>query len=230
MTRRLILILSILCLLGFIGVCAIVFQHVKLPLILSYGLWILLICGGVIWSYIYIRVIIFQGRLIKLFRRILAGDYESGISLASPIKDEIASLVDLTNKMADQLRLYDRLRVDRISLLARAFDQIALQSKDAVILVDTDKKDLELNPTAQQIFEMEQGRLTFDSIEKQEVNKEFLALFNEAITNGKIIDETIVDFQVPIRNTRKRIAVRIIPLKNSEELVKLALIYMVEKG
>lgn len=88
------------------------------------------------------------------------------------------------------------------------------------------RETFKLNPAAQSLFDIDQGNFSFDSIEKQEKNKEFTELFNYVVKKGKVPQEDKVTIQLPIRNSQKEVYVKIIPIKDSEENVKLAIIFI----
>ncbi|MBN2058279.1 MAG: PAS domain-containing protein [Candidatus Saganbacteria bacterium] len=191
-----------------------------------YLLALLFLLALLSWLYLGLRVLVFRRQLVNFLRRILANDYSTGVRGGIWLGDEAADLGQLINKMADQLRAYDKLRMEKIALFHRAIDLIFRHVKEGMILVDVDRESLLLNPAVQEIFGIDQEKLSFDSIQKQENNKEFNKLFKQAVEQGKLIETCVVDLQLPIRNSRQNVCIRIVPLKDEAEKVRLAMIFV----
>ncbi|MBU0672580.1 MAG: PAS domain-containing protein [Candidatus Margulisbacteria bacterium] len=188
----------------------------------------LFVVGLATWVFLTLRLGMFKRQLVNLIRRILAGDYDTGVSEARWLGDEVTGLGILINKMVSQLNIYDKLRVGKIGLYHRLVELISANVERGIILVDADRQVLLLNTAVQKLFGIEQEKMTFESIEKQENNKEFLPLFKDLVENGKVIDTCTVDLQLPIRNARKRVCLKMAPLKDQDEKVRLALIFVAE--
>ncbi len=184
------------------------------------------VAGLAAWIYLTVRVGYVRRHLANCMRRLLNNDYKTGINEALWLGDEVSELAVLANKTVAQLQIYDQLRVDRIGLFRRLVDLISENVAEGIILVDVERKVLLFNTTAQKIFGIEQEKLTFDSVERQENNKQFLAMFKDLIDNGKVIDTCTVDLQLPIKNARKKVCLRMLPLKDKTEKVQLAVIFV----
>lgn len=191
-----------------------------------YPFLILLVLGAVSWLFITVRVIIFKSQLVKLFRHLLEGDYEVGIKAGFFLRDEINLLVKLINKTVDQLRTYDQLRAERVAFSYRAIEHISRSVKEGIIIADIEKGVFQFNPAAQAVFNVGHENITFDSIYKQEENKEFSRIFKNVIEWEKVPKEAKLTLQLPIRQSRKELVMKIIPLKDKNERVKLVIIFI----
>ncbi|MDD5566142.1 MAG: PAS domain-containing protein [Candidatus Omnitrophica bacterium] len=178
------------------------------------------------WLYIAVRVLIVKKKIALVLTRILFNEYETGIRVSERVNDEVTHLERLINRTCEQLRVYDALRVERIDLISRAMDTVYNHIQEGVIVADMEKKNLRANPAAREIFGIEQETITFDSIEKQEKNRDFVEFFKNAVEREKIFKEGMVTLQMPIRNASRQVALKIFPLKNKEETVKLAVIFI----
>ena len=191
---------------------------------LSVGLASVLLLGMAIWVYLTVRVLGFNRKLSNLLKRLLAGDYETGIETKIP--DELSRLVRQFNELGQRLRTYDKLRADKVSLNYRALDLIYRTVPEGVIIADLEKRTFKLNPVVQSLFNVKQESFSFDAIENQERNREFMALFKEASEQKKAAREGRVVLQLPMRDSSRKASVKIIPLKDAEEAVKLAIIFV----
>ncbi|MFH1768574.1 MAG: hypothetical protein ABH858_05395 [Candidatus Omnitrophota bacterium] len=152
---------------------------------------------------------------------LIAGNYEVDFKTDRFFKDEITALTQLIKKFLEQLRIYDKLRVDKISLIARALNLLYNSTKDAVVLVDMEKNIFKFNPSARLAFDVEQETFTFDSIRTQKENRRLLHLFFDAAMRKKMTQEGTVTVKLPVQNIEKEVSVKMIPLKDKDERVKL---------
>lgn len=186
----------------------------------------LLVLAVILWLYITVRVLILRKKMVLVLKRILFNEYETGIRVSERINDEVTHLERLINRTCEQLRVYDALRVERIDLISRAMDTVYHHVQEGIIIADMEKMSLRANPAAREIFGIEQETMTFDSIEKQERNRDFVAFFKDAVEREKIFKEDTVTLQMPIRNASRQVALKIFPLKDKEETVKFAVIFI----
>src|SRR4030042_5231318 len=87
---------------------------------------ILFVIGTIALIYISARAGLFQRNLRLYLQRLLAGNYETGIRVYPRLHDEIARLEKMVNKLADQLRSYDRMRAQYVAFYRRALNLIFL--------------------------------------------------------------------------------------------------------
>ena len=186
-------------------------------------LFVLLI---VLWTFLTLRFWFFQKRLKNFFRHILANDYSTGIRPITWLHDEISGLTRLANRAVDQLQTYDRLRSERTGMSYRALELICREIEEAVIIADMDKQIFRFYPAAQAMFEIKKDTFSFESIEKQDENSRFFRIFLLTTLKDKVEKEGTATFQLPLRETKREIFFRIIPLKDESEKVKLAIIFI----
>ncbi len=179
-----------------------------------------------LWIYLSVRIIRFQGRLRLFFRRILANDYSTGIRNIGWLDDELSRLTDLINRTADQLRIYDELRTEKTGLSYRSMDLLFRNSEKAIIMADLDKKVFRLNPAVQEIYDVKQEVYSFDAIMKQEANVRFVRTFLVATLRDQISKEGTAILKLPQREFAYELNFRLEPLKNNSEKVKYAFLFI----
>ncbi|MFC1478777.1 hypothetical protein ACFL57_04890 [Candidatus Margulisiibacteriota bacterium] len=177
------------------------------------------------WIYISLRALYIKQKLTTALRFILAGNYETGIKLRGKYEDDVTILARLVNEVMDQLRDYDKLRAGRVAIHNKTIDIILRSIKEGLMIARVEKKVFQLNPAIQQVFEIEQGNITFEAMAKPDSNREFMALFDKVLNAEKIPQEATASIQLPIRNATRKLQLKLIPVKDAEENVKLVLIF-----
>lgn len=180
--------------------------------------------GMLCWSYLTVRLIGFRVRLFNFLRQLLAGDYESGIRTRRRFTDEISRLEALSNRLAERLQAYDRLRADRVSIQSRAFDLLLDHAAEPLAAIDLQQEAFLLNPAAQKALGIERKNFSCESVLKPDINNEFCALFNDAITGRKTLTEGFSWLQLPGMSDPVYIGVQITPLRDRDEEVRFALL------
>ena len=85
----------------------------------------------------------------------------------------------------------------------------------------------EFNPVARDIFGINQASFAFDSLGRQENNKHFFQLLKAAMEQEKTTkEETKVSLDLPILKAKKEVTVKIFPLKDRSEKVRLVIIFL----
>ena len=186
----------------------------------------LLIVGIIIWLVIAIRTFIFKKSLVVCIEHLIAGDYASGIKMRSKFEDEITKLAKLINKLVDQLRVYDSLRSQSVSLNYRSLETIFTTVKEGIIIADIEKSILKFNLAAQSIFDVEVQTMSFDALEHQPENKQFFELLKDTVKRTKFYKKREVIIKLPIRNSTRKLIARVTPLKDDTENVKLIIIFL----
>lgn len=176
------------------------------------------------WGYLSVRIIGFRIRLFKFLRLLLANDYETGIRTRRRFTDEISRLEELANRVAERLSTYDRLRADRVSIQARAFDMILDRSAEPLAAIDMQQEVFLLNPAAQKALGIERKSFSFESVLKPDINHEFRDLFNDAVLGRKTLTEGFSWLQLPGMSDPVYVGVQFTPLRDREEEVRFALL------
>jgi PAS domain-containing protein len=182
--------------------------------------------GLLFWTYLTVRIFSFRRTLDRFLRHLLEGNYDAGIKMSRLFRDEVRAAAGLANAVADRLRLYDSLRAEKVALNTRAREILYSNMREAVMMADVEKRIFQLNPAARALFEIEQETMTFDSIKERQENAQFTRLFNETVELDRVLKEARITITLPIRGISKEIAVKIIPVKDREEKVKLAVIFL----
>jgi len=178
------------------------------------------------WFFLTIRFFSFYKQMRSFLRRLLAGDYETGIRASENCTDEISRLENLANQVVDRLRTYDQLRANRVSIHSRALDLLLAQSKKGVITANVEKRVFIFNPTAQKMLGIQRKSFSFESVLKPIINKNFNELFQKAITEQKTNTEGACHLQLPGMQTPARIELLIMPLRNRNEDVQFAFLFI----
>jgi PAS domain-containing protein len=176
------------------------------------------------WGYLTVRLIGFRVRLFNFLRQLLSGDYEAGIRTRRRFTDEVSRLEVLSNRLAERLQTYDRLRAERVSIQSRAFDLLLDRSAEQLAAIDVQQEVFLLNPAAQKALGIERKNFSFESVLKPDINGEFKDLFNDAITGRKIRNEGFSWLQLPGMSDPAYVGVEIIPLRDRNEDVCFAIL------
>ncbi|MDD4857178.1 MAG: hypothetical protein PHD74_03630 [Candidatus Krumholzibacteria bacterium] len=184
------------------------------------------ILGLLILIYITARLLVFERRLKNFTKNIIAGEYRTGIKAHRFMHDEVGELAALLNLAADRLRLYDALRAEKVAINTRAREIMFAETRAAVIIADVDERLFHFNPAAQGLFAVEQEEMTFDSIEKRPENAAFVEFFRDTVEREKVSREADLGITIPIRATTRGAHALIVPIKDREEKVRLALIFL----
>ena len=188
-----------------------------------------LAAGTAIWIYLFVRLWILKKRFTAFFRHILTGDYNTGIRKIPRIEDEFTDLVRLGNRMSDRLREYDELRAERTGLSYRALELISRNVKEGIMVANMEKGTFRFNPAIQELFGVKQDTATFDSVEKQAENRKFFRLFLSAAVKDGVAGEGSAVLRLPVRDAKRELFFRFLPLKDKSEKVRLVIIFAGQK-
>lgn len=178
--------------------------------------------------YILIRTVTFKKKMTEFIKQLLKGNFDAGIRSSRLFKDEIHQMEEEINKLGAQLKIYDVLRAERVDLSRRVLFLILKNVSQGIIIADMEKKIFQLNPAIQVLFHVEQEKVTFDAVEKQEGNNTFMALFQDVAVKEKVPKEGACSLQLNIHGLTRTISFKIAPLKDKKENVILALIFVDE--
>jgi PAS domain-containing protein len=176
------------------------------------------------WSYLTVRLIGFRVRLFNFLRQMLSGDYEAGIRTRRRFTDEVSRLEALSNRFAERLQIYDRLRAERVSIQSRAFDLLLDRSAEQLAAIDVQQEVILLNSAAQKVLGIERKNFSFESVLKPDINGEFKDLFNDAISGRKVRNEGFSWLQLPGMSDPTYVGVEITPLRDRNEAVCFAIL------
>ncbi len=191
---------------------------------LSWSLLILSVLFLLCWSHLTLRAFGFRKRMFLFLRRLLAGDYETGIRTREHFTDEISKIEAISNQVADRLRIYDRLRADRVSIHARALDLLLIHSQEGLITANVEKEIFLFNPVAQKILGVKRKSFSFESILKPTANETFARLFAQAVTGRKVNTRGHCALQLPGMSTPATASFLVMPLRDRDETVRFAVL------
>ncbi len=179
-----------------------------------------------VWIYLSLRVLRFKRRLINYLRRLLSGDYSTGIHHVSWIQDEITIITNLATKVAQHLETYDNLRADRTALSLRALEVLFRRASRKIIMADFDKSTFKFTKSLQQAFGVEQDTFSFKVIEKQSNNERFFRQFLLAAMKEAQVKEFSATLELPIRQSSLDLKFKFVPIKDRSEKVRIAFLYV----
>lgn len=176
------------------------------------------------WAWLSLRLLGFRKRFEAFMRRLVAGDYETGMRISAQCQDELHALEQLANKLSDRLRTYDALRVNRISMLARSLDLVLRQTHESFATANPTKQTVQFNPAAQQQLGIPEKTWTFDAILKPEPNAAFARLMQQALDKADTHPSGACQLLLPGMTTPVTFQAHFIPLRDNEEAVQFCLI------
>jgi len=178
------------------------------------------------WAYMSLRLGFLHGRLTNFLRRLLAGEYETGIRDISWIQDEVSRLTALANKAGERILAYDKLRSERTGLSFRAMDTIFRRAGDCIALANMEKQTIRFNPPALTLFNATQETYTFEALEKPEENRRFIRLFLLTVLKDVVTKEWDAQLRLPMKDVSHRLHITVIPFKDNSEKAALALLLL----
>lgn len=211
----------------FLPVCwltcgVLIWPEVEKPL--SWSLLILTGLFGLCWFYLTLRAFGFRKRMFLFLRRLLAGDYESGIKTRERFTDEISQLETLSNQIADRLRVYDRLRADRVSIHSRVLDLLLIQSKEGLATANVEKEIFLFNPVAQKLLGIKRKSFSFESVLSPSTNETFHKIFQQAVNGRKVNTTGRCALQLPGMREPVTLSFLVMPLRDRDEAVRFAVL------
>ena len=182
------------------------------------------------WTYLTVRIAGFRRRIATFLDRVLKGDYETGIRLGTAFRDELYPVEETANRLVERLRIYDRLRADRVSIHARALDLILRQVKEPLITADVEKEVFVFNPAAQKALGIERKSFSFESVLKPAANQSFGNLFKQVISGRKVNTDGTCLIQLPGMTEPRRIGLELLPLRDRDETVRYAVLILTSRS
>ena len=171
------------------------------------------------------RVFRFRRRAYVLLRRLVAGDYDTGLPAAVRWRDEVSVLAGLCNKLAEQLRQYDALRARRIRQLRMTLDLVLEHTEQPMILFDVARDALEFNAAMSGILETPRQTVQLSALRNLGANGPFVEMLRRAVASEKSAQEGRVAIQFPGRDVVQETNVRVVPFKDKDDSVPLAIVF-----
>ncbi|MFH1753995.1 MAG: hypothetical protein ABH875_07430 [Candidatus Omnitrophota bacterium] len=186
--------------------------------------------GVITILYVARRLLVFRKRITQILKMLISGNYEVDIRHRRIFKDEIDTTSDFIEKFLGQLREYENLRVERISLLSRTLDLLLDLVKEEIIIIDMCKNTFRCNAAARKFFNVQEGTYTLKSMTSQDENRELTRMFLNATEKKKIPQEGKVTIQLPVNSAKREVYLKIVPLKDKKERVCKALGFISADG
>ncbi|MDT8391476.1 MAG: PAS domain-containing protein [Lentisphaeria bacterium] len=196
------------------------------PLALRSGVGMLLVPAFLALLFVGLRLLRFRTRTHTLLRRLLAGDYQSGIRPTRHLQDDISELEALQNRLVQQLREYDDLRTGRIRQLRMTLGLLAEHTIEPLILFDAQKGVLDFNPAMSAILGVARQSVPLETLRNLETNTPFDTLLTRATLEEKSNQTGQVTIQLPGQATPKTLDLRIIVYKDKMDNIAFALLFV----
>lgn len=225
MNRYTIKLLCFFLILSFVAGYEVVFSGARLPRAAVYLYYYAFAAGVLSWLYLALRLFFFNRNLSRFVDRMLDNEYSAGITMSKLCNDEVSAVSRRINTLSEQLAAYDNLQRDRIAVLSCALQLVCGTVKECVAVFDRGTKELRLNPAFRAVFAVEEEVFSLDSITGQQGNRAFLGLLASVTEKGDIISNVHVRLCLPIRCTQRKLVVSMIPVKNRNETVEVAVIF-----
>lgn len=187
-------------------------------------LWVLFvstIAGIILIGYILLDIIIFKKQFRKILKRLLNGDFEVG--LVNDRYSEFLGLRELINKFLNRLREYDKLRAVKVAYYNKVVKIIFRSTDEGLMLIDSVRRLIKLNPACQKIFNISQDEFKIDAIINISKNKAFKAAL-EYVQINKSAKKIKCELSLPIGQSKIRAYFKFIPFRNINENVPVYLI------
>lgn len=186
----------------------------------------LLALSAALWAFLSVRAYVLFRRVQGFMKHLLDNDFETGIKTDGLLRDEIASISRLGERVASQLRMYDMICKDLIRVLNKQIEVLLKDSETAVMVADLNGMSFRANPAMQKLFGVEQDVFSFESVRKQDGNARFYSAFIRSAVRDAVPGEGRASLQLPVRESRMEVSFRIVPVKDSREKPLVALVFI----
>jgi PAS domain-containing protein len=180
---------------------------------------VLLAAAAALLITVGMRMTGFLRRLARLARRLMDGDFESGMRVAKRPADEVTVIERRMDCLAQRLRGFDMLRTARVLDLQRALDLLLQHLDRPVMLFDVRREVLECNPGWRETFGIAQQSLPFGAVERIPENAPLIALLRRAMETGQSPEPSHVHFRLPPQESARAVTLRIVPVKEGDGAV-----------
>ncbi len=210
--------------LGFGGFLLALSIEKSLPMFIL--ILIIFLCYTGSWIYLTLRTFRFKRRMTNYLRRLLSGDYSTGIHDVEWISDEITVISNLATKVAEHLEAYDHLRADRTAISSRSLEILFRRASRKIIMADFDKSHFKFTKPLQHAFGVDQDTFSFGVLEKQKNNTSFFRKFYYAAFKEMQEKEFSATLELPIRQSSLELKFKFVPIKDKAEKVRIAFLYV----
>lgn len=166
----------------------------------------------------------FQRHMEKAIRWMLAGNFDNKIKTIAGGK--LAGLVDMINRLAEQLKDYDELRALRTGYANRAMYLLLNRLTTPAIIVDLPRRSGRANSPCQRALELASATISLDYVLREGANEEFAMVFAEAFEQVKRERKTACPLRLTPGSSQREVDATFIPIKGENEDVELGLILL----
>jgi hypothetical protein len=179
------------------------------------------VLGALCWIFVTFRMLRFHRGLHRFIRRLLASDYETGIRVGSMINDDLSEDARMCTRLAEQLRTYDVLRANRVSLTHRALDVVLESAGETIFLYDVPKQALRINEPLQELLGSDKFRFSADTLREIAGNAPFFRVLDGIVAQERTDMQADTRLRLPGSHADVAIRIRFVPLKGHRENVDM---------
>lgn len=128
------------------------------------------------------RLVLPLRRFVEAAKKISAGEFS--VQLSVETMDELGVLAEEFNRMAEQLRQYHMMNVDRIVAEKNKGEAILASIEDGLVVFDTDRKVTAINPAARRILNVQTKYDSDLCYEQILAEKKLIDIIDETISSG----------------------------------------------
>ncbi len=172
-----------------------------------------------------VRLYRFRTRMRALLRRLVSGDYESGMQVCDFCADEVVEIEELVNRLVEQLRRYDDLRTERIRQLRMTLNMVLEHTSEPMILFDVEKGALDFNPAMARLLGLSRQSAPLDTLRNLDTDEAFCELLTRATAEEKSAQEGTVEVRLPEQASPRELDLRVLPYKDKNEDVPFAIVF-----
>ena len=166
----------------------------------------------------------FQRNMARALRWLLEANFDNRIR--ARVVGTLAGLVDLVNRVTEQLGEYETLRSLRTGYANRAMYVLLNRLTTPGMIVDLPRRTGRVNPACQRALELTTTNVGLEFIFRQDVNKEFVSLFNQAFAEVKRERTTACMLRLTPGSAPREVEATFIPIKGDNDEIELGLVML----
>lgn len=171
------------------------------------------------------RITRFHNRVQRVLRRLVTGDYETGLRVTRFRGDEFSATEHLLNRLTEQLREYDALRTTRIRQLRMTLDLVLEHAEEPMGLFDVEKGTLTVNAAMSGAEDAARHSVPLKALRDIEPNASFVAMLARAAEDEKSPQAGRVTLHFPKQESPVELDVRVVPFKDKDDRVPLVVVF-----
>jgi PAS domain-containing protein len=160
----------------------------------------------------------------RFLGQLLSGNYEVGIQVDRSCRDEICRIELALDKLAEQLRTYDRLRTDRVRVIRTLLDVLQEVVSEPIMVFDLDTQSMEYNSAFHLLFGLGRQEPSFAAVRVLDPNRRFVELLDKAVETRRPVHGEAVRLQMRAGENQKDLNLKMVPIRDGSGVVKRVLV------